>query len=97
MEKSNALLLKDLFNFQANRHLLPCAFMDMQKYVDYEISNKEDFESQRVERNWIRYDARGFRENLVPLRERDVVRSHDSIWHLSEEYRNSEYFFVLSF
>ena len=36
--------------------------------------------------SWIHYDTHGFRENLVPISETDVVRSHDSIWHRSDEF-----------
>ncbi|XP_005093158.3 uncharacterized protein LOC101862633 [Aplysia californica] len=72
--------------FRASQHLLPCSFLDIQKYVDFEITNAKEFDYQRKDSHYVTYDQRGFRSNCLGIQDKTVIRSHDSIWHRSESY-----------
>ncbi|XP_059151751.1 uncharacterized protein LOC131937965 isoform X2 [Physella acuta] len=60
---------------RANMHLLPYGFIDLKKYVKCNVENN---------RREPVYDSKGFRENCLDIKDKEISFTHDSIWHRSK-------------
>ncbi|KAH9495921.1 piRNA biogenesis protein exd1 [Bulinus truncatus] len=59
------------------KHLLPVAFTDLQHYVKlYNLKSKKQNKSTALDNN-------GFRVNQSRLNDKEILFSHDSVWHVS--------------